>query len=371
VSMPYKINGPKEIDTRKLLLWPDNPRLKSSSFNEVKYTLQQLISPTGQAQIFIQLAQNEQHDVATLVKSMCKVGFMREKAPIVLHHPSIDRYLVLEGNRRLTAIKTIQSDSNLSISPTDRRTLDKIPCWLFAHIDKSVALITAIKRMVAEVHIKGQKAHTKLQQAHMLYDAYRSNCRQSTTTKAFKIDPEALRLTADILDFPLKALEAEISVVRIYKQLVETYGPDSISHKHTERLSWVHKNQAQFKKHFGYDSKTLSFDNLGLEGYYDIFLSNRAAVINPQSFRTFLNIMRADDVSGIDLIRQDPAMLTEISERISNKKEANRFLIGLQVAEKRLRSLTISDFRETKEEIKTIKAIESLVNQKLVRLADE
>ena len=371
MSMPYKINGPKEIDTRKLLLWPDNPRLKSSGFNEVKYTPQQLISPKGQARIFKQLAQNEQHDVAALVKSMCKVGFMREKAPIVLHYPSIDRYLVLEGNRRLTAIRTVRSDSSLPISPTERRSLDKIPCWLFVHTDKSVALITAIKRMVAEVHIKGQKPHTKLQQAHMLYDAYRSNCPQSTTTKAFKIDPEAVRSTADLLDFPLKTLEAEISVVRIYKQLVETYGADAISQKYTERLSWVHKNQAQFKQHFGYDSKSLSFDELGLERYYDMFLSERASIINPQAFKTFLNIMRAGDVAGIDLIHQDPSMLTEISNRVSNRKEANRFLIGLQGAEKKLRSLTVSDFRETKEEIKTIKAIESLVNQRLVRLTDE
>lgn len=365
------MNGPDEIDTQKLLLWPNNPRLKISDFTEVNYTDQQLLDPVNQRNIFKLLSKHEDHDVVTLIKSMSKVGFMREKAPIVMKINGDDRYLVLEGNRRLTAIKTILSDKSSRISAENYKSLEKIPCWVFEHTSKEVPLKSAISRMVAEAHIKGQKAHSKLQRAHMLYDAYVGFLTNKGKSHGFFLDKEALAATEDFFDFPEKELEGEISVVRLYKQLVETYEFEDIPKKCSERLSWVHKNPAQFKKYFGYDTSNLCFDEDGLDRFYDVFLHPEAAVYNPQTFKKLLNVMRNGEVEDIEAIRDEPDLLVDIDNRIRDEKSDSRFLLGLEGIEKRLNSLRVSDFNKSTEEASAIRRIVSLVDNKLRRLSPE
>lgn len=371
MTMPYRMDGPEEIDTKKLLLWPNNPRLKISDFSEVKYSIKQLLEPVNQNNIFKLLSKHEDHDVISIIKSMSKVGFMREKAPIVIKIKGADRYLVLEGNRRLTAIKTILSDKSLSISAASRKSLEIIPCWIFQHTSKEIPLKSAISRMVAEAHIKGQKAHTRLQRAHMLYDAYEGFLADQGKSQGFSLDKNALTATADFFDFPEKELEGDISVIRLYKQFVEAYEFEDIPKKCSERLSWVHKNPGQFKKNFGYDTNRLCFDEDGLERYYDVFLHPEAAVYNPQTFKKFLNVMRYGESEDIEAIREEPELLTEIDKRIREEKSDSRFLMGLEGIEKRLKSLRVSDFNKSIEESNAINRIVSLVDNKLRRLNPE
>lgn len=368
MSMPYKINDPMKIDTEKLLLWPDNPRLKTHDFSERKYTIKQLINPANQKNIFDDLSKYENHDVHTLVQSMCRNGFMPEKAPTVMKIESVDRYLVLEGNRRLTAIKTIRTDQSLKIDPANRKSVESISCWLFVHTDKAIPLRAAISRFVAEAHIKGQKPHTKLQRAHMLYDSYEGILQESSTTPGFHLDDAALAATAEFFDLSPKELTEEISVVRLYKQFVAVWEFDDIPKKCSERLSWVHKNQRQFQIHFGYDPHLFCLDESDLDRFYDIFLHEEAAVTNPQTFRTFLNVMRKGTPTDIELIRENSDMLAVINQRIKEEISDDRFLTGLDGIETRLRALRLSDYRETMGEVNVARRIVDLVNGKLSRL---
>lgn len=371
MTMPYRINGPEEIESTKLLFWPNNPRLKISDFSEIMYSDKELLEPSNQKKIFKLLSKHEDHDVLTLIKSMCKVGFMREKAPIVMKLNGSDSYLVLEGNRRLTAIKTILSDKSIQISSNIKNSLETIPCWIFDHISKDVPLKSSISRMVAEAHIKGQKPHSKLQRAHMLYDAYEGFLADKNMNHGFVLDKDALDATAHFFDFPVKELEGDLSVVRLYKQLVEVYEFEDIPKKCSERLSWVHKNQGQFKKYFGYDSNILCFDEEGIERFYDLFLQPEAAVYNPLTFKKFLNVMRNGEYEDIESIRDEPDMLIDIDKRIREHRSDSRFLLGLEGIEKRLKTLRISDFNKSSEEICAINRIVSLVDNKLKRLSPE
>lgn len=368
MEMPYRMNGPEELDVKKLLLWPNNPRLKISNFNEVKYTDKELQDPVNQRKILKLLSKHEDHDVGTLIKSMSKVGFMREKAPIVMKVKGGDGYLVLEGNRRLTAIRNILNDSTVKISRANRQSLESIPCWIFEHTSNEVPLKAAISRMVAEAHVKGQKAHSKLQRAHMLYDAYEGFLSGKRKARKFTLDKEVLKTTADFFDFPLKELESEISVVRIYKQFVEAYEYEDIPQKCSERLSWVHKHHKLFNIHFGYNAEELCFDDEGLEKFYEIFLDPEAAVQNPQSFKKILTVMRQGEPNDIDCIREDADYLAEIEQSIRERKSSSRFLTGLQTIEKRLNGLLISDFNKSDDELRAIGRIKSLVDNKLARL---
>lgn len=368
MEIPYKIEGPKEIGYEKLLLWPNNPRLKVSDFSEVKYTEKQLIQPANQEKIFRLLSKHEDHDVVSLINSMRKVGFMREKAPIVMKINGTEKYLVLEGNRRLTAIKTILSEHKNRIPERREASLREIPCWIFEHTSKDVPLKAAISRMVAEAHIKGQKPHSKLQRAHMLYDAYEGFLSEKTDGQGFHLDNAALAETSNFFDIPAKDLEYELSVVRLYKQLVDAYKPEDIPKKCSERLSWVHKHSKHFGTYFGYDSDSLSFDEEGLDRFYETFLHPDAAVYNPSTFRKFVEIMRNGAAEDIEIIRDEPEMFDEVYKRVKDDLAEGRFLSGLEGVEKKLSSLRISDYKKTNDERKAIERIILLVDKKLKRM---
>ena len=74
MTMPYRMAGPEEIDTKKLLLWPNNPRLKISDFREVEYSDKELQHPANQRNIFKLLSKHEDHDVETLIEPGKKIA---------------------------------------------------------------------------------------------------------------------------------------------------------------------------------------------------------------------------------------------------------------------------------------------------------
>lgn len=360
------MDGPRDLASAKLLFWPNNPRLKISDFAEVRFTEDELLDARNQRKIFRLLTDTEQHDVRKLVTSMRRSGFMRQMAPVVMKVDGSDRYLVLEGNRRLAAIRTLLADGEKPLPKRTRQTLEAIPCWLFVHNSRQVPLQAAISRMVAEAHIKGQKPHTKLQQAHMLYAAYEGFLLEASGRAEFRNDPDLMAQTADVFGMTYKEIEGEVAVVRLYRQL-RSAGFE-VPHTAREKLSWVYQNPRHFKNHFGYDKDSFQLDEAGVESFFDLFVAEKAAVSNPARFRKFLEIMRSGNESDVAIIRDEPEELDSVYRRVLDGKSEQEFLSTLLLIEKKIKSLRVSSFRETPDELEAIKNVQNLVQHKLGHL---
>lgn len=369
-SQPYRIDGPVDIEEDKLLFWPNNPRLKISDFKELKLTFDQLVDPNNQNIIFNKLRENE-HGVDTLMNSMMVAGFMREKAPIVIGIKG-GRYMVLEGNRRLTSVRTLLHHSNKSLPKNVEQTLRKIPCWIFVHTSKNIPLKTAISRLIAEHHLKGQKEHTKIQQAHLVYDAYMGFLDEKHGLKKFVVLPEMITLAAEFFIMSKQEVERELAVYRIYQQLTES--GYEVDHKLRERFTWIFDNPRHFKRNFGYCEKQFNLTSVGLEGYYDIFIKEDCAIHNPQKFKKFVIIMqhvfKTNDSSPIEHIRENPEDLELVFDEIEEQKSDQKFLEELGRIERKLSGLKLNDYNETSEEVFKIRRIVKLVDQKLKKLAE-
>lgn len=369
-SQPYRMDGPVDIEEDKLLFWPNNPRLKISDFKELKLSPAQLVDPKNQRVIFNKLRENE-HGVDTLINSMMVSGFMREKAPIVIGIKG-GRYMVLEGNRRLTSVRTLLHHSNKSLSKTVEQTLRKIPCWIFVHTSKNIPLKTAISRLIAEHHLKGQKEHTKIQQAHLVYDAYMGFLDEKYGLKKFVVSPELITLAAKFFIMTEQEVERELAVYRIYQQLTES--GYEVDHKLRERFTWIFDNPRHFKRNFGYCEKQFNLTNAGLERYYDIFIKEDCAIHNPQKFKKFVIIMqhvfKTNDSSPIAHIRENPEDLELVFDEIEEQKSDQKFLEELGKIERKLSGLKLNDYNETPEEVFKIRKIVKLVDQKLKKLAE-
>jgi hypothetical protein len=363
MPLPYKMLGPEDIHNSKLLFWPNNPRLKISDFRNVNYTHSQLTNKENQEKIWNMLRKNE-HEVPKLAKSMMQSGFMREKAPIVLKLSDLDRYLVLEGNRRLTAIRLILSGKD-KVAPEIRKSLEFIPCWLFELNSDEVPLEAAISRMVAEAHIKGQKAHTKIQQAHMLYDGYMSFLTEKGS-EDFYVDSTVMQKGAEFFGHGVKEFEQEVAVFRLFCQFVQIN--PKIDHKVREKLTWVYSNPRQFGKYFSYSTDTFEIGQQETESYFDIFLRKGCAVNNPASFKKFINVMRYGNKRLVEVLRTHPEQLKELEKAVLADKQDARFLEELQNIRNRVGRLELRKFRDTDEERKEIVEIEKLVKNRLGRL---
>jgi ParB-like chromosome segregation protein Spo0J len=367
VELPYHIDGPIKIDSQKLLFWPNNPRLKISDYSDFKYSEEELLNKNNQLKIYKQLIKTE-HDVQKIIESMKRSGFMQEKAPIVMKVGDVDKYLVLEGNRRLAAITTLTNGSLFQVSWRIRKSLKTIPCWLFIHDSKSIPKEAAISLLVAEAHIKGQKPHTKLQQAHMLYNAFEGFLIEETGNRTFRNQTDVLKRSANFFGMNLKEFSKEIAIVRLHTQL--TNAGYQVSQKAYERIRWVVETPGLFGEHFGYKSKDYSLTDEGLEKFYDIFVARNAKVKNPTLFRKFKAVIKNRGGKDIETIRAEEGRLEEIYQLVKDGEAEKEFINGLIAIEKKIEELRVATYRESDEENMAINRISQLVEKKLLRLID-
>jgi hypothetical protein len=362
----YSLSRQVDIDSRKLLFWPNNPRLKIRAMKAVQFTNRQLLEKSSQKIIYQRLLKLE-HQVSDLIDRISRRGFDPSHALIVQEVQKSGCYLVLEGNRRLTAIRSILADSQAASA--NRKSLLTIPCFVFRcdRNDESEARA----QLVFDQHYDKKKDHTKIQSAHMLCDVYTARLPKKKGISKFRKDPEVIKHFSDNYGWTEKEFVRELAVVQLYTQITQT--GNEVDHKFRERLTWPYDNPRQFGKYFGYDQETYHMDDAGLDRYIDLFIVSSAPIHNPKIFRSFLNIMRYGTDADVTDIRDsgDSDLVFEIEARIYEEKKSNRFSSSLIKIKKELEKLKVTEFLETEEEMRLIRWIHNLVDERVTKLVAE
>jgi hypothetical protein len=200
----------------------------------------------------------------------------------------------------------------------------------------------------------------------MLYAAYEGFLLETRGRAEFIKDPELLTQTADVFGMSFKEIEGEVAVVRLYRQL-RSAGYE-VPHTAREKLSWVYQNPRHFARHFGYDKDSFQLDEPGVDSFFDLFVAENAAVSNPARFRKFLEIMRSGKESDVATVRDEPEELDSVYQRVRDGKSEQEFLNTLLLIEKKIKSLRVSSFRETPDELDAINRLNDLVQHKLGHL---
>ena len=122
----------QEIQPEYLLLDPQNLRLLEASDGLSQTPVDLIGQPSIQAQVWQQLMNNPLFDVSPLVQSIEHNGFLKHERLIVAAYDG-DRFLVLEGNRRLTAVKALlqRPEKELAAFSSEvRNSLQTLPCFV-------------------------------------------------------------------------------------------------------------------------------------------------------------------------------------------------------------------------------------------------
>jgi hypothetical protein len=116
-----------EIDVGKLLFDPGNPRFGGKS---KKYTLSKI---TRQQDRIQKILEGDPHYALRLVESFAKNGFIRYE-PLVVRQMGA-KFVVIEGNRRLAAVRYILRNTDGSFPTSLIEKLQRIPVLVFHQAD--------------------------------------------------------------------------------------------------------------------------------------------------------------------------------------------------------------------------------------------
>ncbi len=124
----YPKGNDDSIESEKLLLDPANLRLMEIASEQLQNIQTDLIGQDAtQEKIFKLIFDN--FDIDGLRKSIISMGFLKHERLIVARYDST-KYIVLEGNRRLTAVKSIKNDKNLKLNPAVSGSIETLPCFV-------------------------------------------------------------------------------------------------------------------------------------------------------------------------------------------------------------------------------------------------
>ena len=90
------MNGPILLDIESLTFDKENPRLPTTIRGDDNEILEYLATRTGIERLLLSIGEN---------------GFFLGEAIIVIRHEESDKYIVIEGNRRLAALKLLKNPS--------------------------------------------------------------------------------------------------------------------------------------------------------------------------------------------------------------------------------------------------------------------
>lgn len=145
-----------EIEPNFLLLDPQNLRLLERFDSEISNVETRLIGePSIQKRIFEILWNDSLFDVASLEKSIIYNGFLKHERLIVARYDE-RKFIVLEGNRRLTAVRHIleKYPHGLGLAEDVRQSIATLPCFVLAGdaIGNSSKILNEYRR-AAEIYI--------------------------------------------------------------------------------------------------------------------------------------------------------------------------------------------------------------------------
>lgn len=147
----------QEIDPSSLLLDPHNLRLLERLGETYKDLDVKLFGqPAIQEKLFEIVNREPRFDIASLSASIANNGFLKHERLIVAKYDG-DKFLVLEGNRRVTAVRRLINDSSGGhdkLRPQVRETLRTLPCFVLegSVIDGSVEELEKYRR-ASEIYI--------------------------------------------------------------------------------------------------------------------------------------------------------------------------------------------------------------------------
>jgi hypothetical protein len=283
------------------------------------------------------------------------------------------RYIVLEGNRRVTAIRNIRNDSNAD--PKLKEKLDTIEVMEITDDCSSEILKKKITYLLGVRHHGSLKKWTPFAQANNIYKRYLelADC----SVEKFKYDPDVAQQVANALSIDSNEVIERLKVFRAMeclgknKKIMNSEGgiKDRYYSVCAEVLLTKNKNLRKYidqhENNYLIDEESIDrFNNLC---HFDKKNRDGAPISNPQEWRKFANILGDEDptkkqemVNKVEIDKEKPSIVWAQRSAELKTPQWDKWLNEVNSV---IRQVTLGDDLNSEYAIKTTKRLIGLLDE--------
>ncbi|SRR6266436_8267934 len=366
ISRYYRLK-PIRVKAKQLVLDPNNPRIVLDVDTNRKFAPRELPRPDVQNYI-LSVINKQGYHIAELIRGIRASGFIDKGDDMIVKRiVGTDKYLVVEGNRRTTAIKHLLKDSE-KLRPAVRDTLLVLRVKEFVYKpNREFAQDAVIDILLGTIHITGRLPWGALERAYYVHNSYLRELRRYTKRSDFQYVVDCSREVAAFFNLSVRAVRKEIMVYRVYEQL-KAEGYDVAPH-HFTLIDMAISDRRLCDEYFELRPSSFQFSNRGLGRFDRLCLRAKKPINNPKDFRGFALVFRHGKNHDVEILESNDQPISVVLDRLKGRRQEREFLGHLEHIKELIDSLHPAEFRGLKAEVDMIRKIKNLVSKKLWRLA--
>ena len=318
------------VKPEDLFLDPNNPRITVMSGDDTYYSEQETISPRVQNSILKKI-NNDQNHITDIKESILSTGFNANLGPFIVKNVAPNKYMVLEGNRRLSAIKSILKGGG-NIPESIIAGLKEIKVSLFKYKkNDNFSEEEIIDIILSKIHISGPLSWGAMEKAHYVYNSYIRSFHKITgvavTESNFSISKKVVEEVSSLYSFKQSEIRKSIQVYKIYKQLRDAdYDVD------TKRFTLIELaiSDAHLRSEYFELGEQCVFSNAGLDRFYELCVVEDCPVSNPDLFRRFAFISKKGGSEYVRQVESRSRSIEEVYAEVHAREGANQLNKMLQ-----------------------------------------
>lgn len=295
-----------QVDPMKLLLDPNNPRFVSSKeerVSEDKIAHPGVVSAT--AKKMFPSKNDDPYRIVELMQSIETNGWQPVDSIFVRKHEKEDAHVVLEGNRRVTAVQQLLGDKGLPASI--RADLAKIEVMEVMGERDPEALERQVSYLLGVRHHGSLKRWSPFAQACNVLECFMEKAGLKDGDE-FHWDKRVGRQVAEALSIPLtgrRSVEERLSVLQAMKSVADlpNVGPSNLKDRYFSLFAELLARRGQkLGEYIKQDPKTFRFDEDSAKKIeklccFSVPKREGAPIVNPQEWRPLNEILKDKDES--------------------------------------------------------------------------
>lgn len=351
---------------QQLVLDPCNPRIVTDGECEIYEDVSILISEDTQKTTFDKLLKSE-YDVKKLIESISKKGFIQGQSELIVRSiANTGKYLVLEGNRRTTAIRHILGNTGAYDSSVIS-TLQYLKVKEFKYIkNNEYAEEDIVDIILGSIHVSGNLEWGAMERAHYIYKTYSREYKKHHGVNFVQIDEEIITKICSYYEFSTKEVKNLLQTYLAYSQLRYNNFPVKPDRFSLLRLSIERKD---LRDNFFQINEDYRVSEVGLERFYELFIKKPHIISNPSDFRQFATVF-ADGNDLVDDVLSRRVKLDDAYAITKARKSDNKTCDDLESILRKLQAIKLISVIDNKCELNLCQQIIEIVNSKFTKVVN-
>lgn len=349
----------------QLYLDPFNPRILMDCNWTIDIDDSNICDDSVQESI-INIITKNQHHVTSLIDSILSKGFISQGNSIIAKQYDNEKYVVIEGNRRTTAIKHIRSKDSISSDVISTISTLKIKKFDYIENDKYTSE-QIIDIILGEIHIDGPVSWGAMEKAHYIYKSYVRELGNIHKTDKFRYESDVAKSICSYFNFKVKDVMKNLMIYRLYDQIRKS-GYDIKPEKYS--LIEIVINNSDIRQNFFEMNPSYQFSENGIELFNLLCIDMHCIVKNPSDLQKVVKIY-CKKPELMDPILDTDMSIDEAYDILNSDLNDNKLCSQLYELVDRIRRLNIGLYQSTDEEVDLIEQTLDLVNNKLAKLLIE